>query len=146
MQTVQSHTRRACRGGVEQDHFSSGWRRVHNVRPGQLKATKHRANRRDRRSIRAALRTVLRHLGEHMATESVYRVVSGCVDRVLGWDKYLLDTREPHHELPEFVTVFVTDTGRMLVVENDRLGPELAAEVCTLVREYIQNGSRPGAV
>lgn len=45
-------------GGTEIDAFS-GNRRVHNWRPGQLKAIKAGANRRDRRQTRRDMRSEL---------------------------------------------------------------------------------------
>lgn len=48
--------RRPARSGDEQDAFS-GWRHVMIWRPGERKAIKQRANRRDRRKSRQDLRT-----------------------------------------------------------------------------------------
>jgi hypothetical protein len=47
--------KRPARDGDEQDAFSS-WSRVMIWRPGERKAIKQRANRRDRRTSRQALR------------------------------------------------------------------------------------------
>lgn len=51
----QSMHHRAMVGGDEVDAFSA-WSRVMTWRPGDRKAVKQRANRRDRRATRQALR------------------------------------------------------------------------------------------
>lgn len=44
-------------GGDEQDAFSRYWRRITRWQPGELSRLKRKANKRERREARAALRT-----------------------------------------------------------------------------------------
>lgn len=74
---------------------------------------------------------------------SIYAVKSTDFSRLLQWDTYRLTVRAPHREtaedqgLPESITVFKTERGLLVVVEEDQLGRFLADNVRDLVREYI---------
>lgn len=77
-----------------------------------------------------------------MPTFSVYRVLGMERDRILCWEKFLLEVRAPYKNLaegqglPELVTVFKKGVADYAVVEAGQLGAYLTQQITELCIDH----------